>query len=137
MLDEVFEEALLLRHERPKPSKHETLVPCRPVAEGLHSKSFSHGATAERWCLGAAHAIMCDGIAVWSREMSRPANDSSQTTLAHESARAQRTADFFDDRVTDPQMQCGMTHLILAVAVEMAHKRGSATLRLAAKGWAA
>ena len=26
---------------------------------------------------------MCDGIAVWGREMSRPANERSQTTLAH------------------------------------------------------
>ena len=35
-------------------------------------------------------------------------------------------ADFFEDRVTDPLMQepPGMAHLILAVAVEMARKRG-------------
>jgi hypothetical protein len=44
---------------------------------------------------------MCDGIAVWGREMARPESARSQTTLAHESARAQRIADFFDDRVTD------------------------------------
>ena len=67
---------------------------------------------------------MCDGIAVWGREMTRPKTERSPTTLAHESARAQRMADFFEDRVTDPLMQGGMTHLILAVAVEMARKRG-------------
>jgi hypothetical protein len=35
-------------------------------------------------------------------------------------------ADFFEDRVADPLMQGppGMAHLILAVAVEMARKRG-------------
>jgi hypothetical protein len=46
--------------------------------------------------------------------------------LAHEAARAQRLADFFEDRATDPLMQGppGMAHLILAVAIEMAHKRG-------------
>jgi hypothetical protein len=47
-----------------------------------------------------------------------PPKERSQTTLAHESARAQRMADFFDDRVTDPLMQCGMTRLIVAVAVD-------------------
>ncbi len=35
---------------------------------------------------------MCDGIAVWGREMARPENERSPTTLAHESARAQRMA---------------------------------------------
>jgi hypothetical protein len=68
---------------------------------------------------------MCDDIAVWGREMARPENERSPTTLAHESARAQRMADFFEDRVTDLLMQGSpcMAHLILAVAVEMARKR--------------
>src|SRR5262249_39288595 len=69
---------------------------------------------------------MCDGIAVWGREMARPESERSPTTLAHELARAQRMADYFEDRVNDPLMQGrpGMAHLILAVAVEMARKRG-------------
>jgi glutathione S-transferase len=68
---------------------------------------------------------MCDGIAVWGREMVRPENERSATTLAHEVARGQRMADFFEDRITDPLMQGapGMAHLILAVAIEMARKR--------------
>jgi hypothetical protein len=69
---------------------------------------------------------MCDGIAVWGREMARPEGERSPTTLAHESARAQRMADFFEDHVTDPLMQGPprMAHLTLAVAVDMALKRG-------------
>src|SRR5262249_843568 len=69
---------------------------------------------------------MCDGIAVWGREMVRPENERSPTTLAHESARVQRMADFFEDQVTDPGLQGSprMAQLILAVAVEMARKRG-------------
>ena len=69
---------------------------------------------------------MCDGVAVWGREMARPENERSPTTLAHEAARAQRMANFFEDRATDPPMQGspGMAHLILAIAVEMARKRG-------------
>jgi hypothetical protein len=58
--------------------------------------------------------------------MARPENERLPATLAHESPRAQRMADFFEDRVTDPLMQgppC-MAHLILAVAVEVARERG-------------
>jgi glutathione S-transferase len=69
---------------------------------------------------------MCDGIAVWGREMARPENERSPTILAHEAARAQRMANFFEDCATNPLMQGSpcMAHLILAVAVEMARKRG-------------
>jgi glutathione S-transferase len=86
----------------------------------------SHGSDWAYLRLEFAARSMCDGIAVWGREMARPENERSPRTLAHESARAQRMADFFEDRVTDPLMQGspGMAHLILAVAVEMARKRG-------------
>ena len=69
---------------------------------------------------------MCDGIAVWGREIPRPENERSPTTLAHEAARAQRMADFFEHRANDPVMQGSpcMAPLIIAVAVEMARKRG-------------
>jgi glutathione S-transferase len=96
--------------------------------DGLEGKPRFHNTShVPDWAylrLEFAARSMCDGIAVWGREMSRPASERSQTTLTHESARAQRMADFFDDRATDPLIQCGMTHLILAVAVEMARKRG-------------
>src|SRR5262252_710255 len=90
---------------------------------------FHDAARASDWaCLRLEFAArsMCDGIAVWGREMVRPENERSPTTLAHESARAQRMADFFEDRVTDPLMQGStyMAHLILAVAIEMGRKRG-------------
>src|SRR5215470_13016860 len=98
--------------------------------DGLDGKPRFHDASrASDWgYLGLEFAArsMCDGIAVWGREMARPENERSPTTLAHESARAQRMADFFEERVTDPRMQGtpGMAHLMLAVAVEMARKRG-------------
>jgi glutathione S-transferase len=58
--------------------------------------------------------------------MVRPENERSPTTLAHEAARAQRMADYFEDRAIDLPMQgpSSMAHLILAVAIEMARKRG-------------
>jgi glutathione S-transferase len=96
--------------------------------DGLDGKPRFHNAShASDWTylrLEFAARSMCDGIAVWGREMARPENERSPTTLTHEAARAQRMADFFEDRITDPLMQGGMAYLILAVAVEMARKRG-------------
>jgi glutathione S-transferase len=69
---------------------------------------------------------MCEGICVWVREMARPAGERSATVLAHELKRAQRMADVFEGRVTDPLMQSAptMVHLSLAVALDVAAKRG-------------
>jgi glutathione S-transferase len=69
---------------------------------------------------------MCEGICVWIREMARPANERSPTVLAHEVSRAQRMADLFEGRVADPLMQGAptMAHLTLAVALDVAAKRG-------------
>jgi glutathione S-transferase len=98
--------------------------------DGLDGKPRFHDASlTSDWAalrLEFAARSMCDGIAVWGREMVRPENERSPTTLAHESARVQRMADFFEDHVTDPPLQGSprMAHLILAVAVEMARKRG-------------
>jgi len=96
--------------------------------DGLDGRPRFHNAShASDWAylrLEFAARRMCEGIAVWGREMARPENERSPTTLAHESARAQRIADFFEDRITDPLMQGGMARLILAIAVEMARKRG-------------
>ncbi len=98
--------------------------------DGLDGKPRFHDAArasdlAYRRLEFAARSL-CDGIAVWGREMARPESERSPTTLAHEAARARRMADFFEDRVSDPPLQGppGMAHLSLAVAVEMARKRG-------------
>jgi glutathione S-transferase len=100
--------------------------------DGLDGRPRFHNAShASDWAylrLEFAARSMCVGIAVWGREMARPENERSPTTLAHESARAERMADFFEDRITDSPMQGGMARLILAVAIEMARKRGLADL---------
>jgi glutathione S-transferase len=69
---------------------------------------------------------MCEGIRVWVREMARPADERSPTTLAHEVARAERMANLFEGRMADPLMQGApsMAQLILAVALDVARKRG-------------
>jgi glutathione S-transferase len=76
--------------------------------------------------LEARARSMCDGIAVWAREMGRPVNERSPTTLAHEATRTQRLADLFETEVAHPLLRgpTTMAHLVLAVALEFAHKRG-------------
>ena len=81
--------------------------------------------------LEARARSMCDGIAVWAREMARPESERSPTTLAHETARTDRLADLFDRDVIHPLLQGPplMAHLVLAVAVEFALKRGLGDLK--------
>ena len=69
---------------------------------------------------------MCEGICVWVRQMNLPESERSPTVLAHEAARSQRMADYFEVRVADPLMQgaLSMAHLTLAVSLDAARKRG-------------
>src|SRR5258708_7034802 len=94
---------------------------------------FHHPLRESDWAyrrLETSARSMCDGISVWTREMQRPESERSPTVLAHEVARMQRMADFFEARVADPLLQGapGMAHLILAVALDVARKRGPGDL---------
>ncbi|HKF73225.1 MAG TPA: glutathione S-transferase family protein [Stellaceae bacterium] len=80
--------------------------------------------------LEASARSMCDGISVWVREMYRPESERSPTVLAHEVARSERMADFFESRVSDSPMHGApnMAQLILAVTLDTARKRGPGDL---------
>lgn len=58
--------------------------------------------------------------------MARAGGERSPTVLAHEVARAERIADVFEGHVNDPLMRGAptMAHLTLAVALDVAAKRG-------------
>jgi len=97
--------------------------------DSLDGNPRFHGLPFAAWAyrrLEAAARSMCDGISVWAREMSRPANERSPAVLAHEVARSQRMADFFEGQVADPLLQGapGMAHFVLAVALDAARRRG-------------
>ena len=102
--------------------------------DGIDGKpSFHHPSGEADWGyrrLEASARSMCDGISVWVREMARPENERSPTALAHEAARMQRMADFFEGQVTSPVLQGAprMAHLILAVALDAARSRGPGDL---------
>jgi glutathione S-transferase len=98
--------------------------------DGLDSKPRFHPPALHRnWdCrrLEASARSLCDGIAVWAREIGRPESERSPTTLAHEAARSQRMADLFEGEVASPLMQGPptMAHLVLAIALDFAMDRG-------------
>jgi hypothetical protein len=58
--------------------------------------------------------------------MSRPESERSPTVLAHETARSQRMAELSKTRASDPIIQGApdMAHLILALSLDVARKRG-------------
>ncbi len=69
--------------------------------DGLDGKPRFHPADTPDWSyrrLEARARSLCDGIAVWAREMGRPEHERSPTTLGHEAARTQRMADLFRGR---------------------------------------
>jgi glutathione S-transferase len=98
--------------------------------DSLDGKPRFHRALSEGdWAYGRLEArarSLCDCIAVWVREMSRPENERSPTVLAHEAARARRLANLFESTVgtTLQQEPPVMGHLVLAVALEFARDRG-------------
>lgn len=66
--------------------------------------SFSQDA----WAYGRLETYarsMTDGLSVWVREMRRPENERSPTIIAHEAARADRLADFWEREISHPLMQ--------------------------------
>lgn len=98
--------------------------------DSLDGKPRLHRPASDRdWAYGRLEArarSLCDGIAVWAREMSRPQSERSPTTLAHEAARGQRMANLFESEVATPLLQGPptMAHLVLAVALDFAKTRG-------------
>jgi len=96
----------------------------------LDGKPRFHRPSSERdWAysrLEAQARSLCDGIAVWVREMRRPESERSPTVLAHEAARAQRLANLFESKAGTTLLQepPAMGHLVLAVALEFARDRG-------------
>lgn len=79
--------------------------------------------------LEATARSLCDGISVWVREMHRAQNERSPGVLAHEVERSRRLADLIEREVSDGLSGAPkMAHFILAVALDVAKKRGPGDL---------
>lgn len=77
-----------------------------------------------------AHSLV-DGLAVWSRELARNANERSPTTLAHEAARAARMLDLWEATVGHPVMHgpLNLAQITLACALGHAERLPQCTWR--------
>jgi glutathione S-transferase len=64
---------------------------------------------------------MLDGIAVWGREIARPANEQSLSVIQHEKDRAQRMADVWEREISHALMrgQLNLIQLTLACGLGM------------------
>ena len=62
---------------------------------------------------------MLDGLAVWSREISRPEHERSPGVIQHETDRAGRMADLWETKIGDPLMRgaLNMAQITLACAL--------------------
>ena len=69
--------------------------------------------------LEALARSMVDGLAVWSREITRPQNERSPTVIQHESDRSRRMADLWEAEIDHPLMRCAlnMAQITLACAL--------------------
>lgn len=88
-------------------------------------------ASTQGWTYGRLEAYarsMVDGISVWVREMRRPESERSPTILAHEAARAERLAAFWEREIGHPLMQgpLNMAQMLLIAGIEQAQNGGLA-----------
>lgn len=65
---------------------------------------------------------MTDGLSVWVRELRRPEGERSPGIIAHEAARADRLADFWEREVAHPLMQgpLNLAQLYLVAGIDQA-----------------
>jgi len=55
--------------------------------------------------LGALASSLMDGLSVWGREISRPADEQSPTVVRHETDRARRMVDHWETEIDHPLMR--------------------------------
>lgn len=85
-----------------------------------------------------ARSLM-DGVSVWVRELKRPPEERSPTTLAHEEARASRLVALWADQVDHPLLQgpLNMIQITLICALDMDRRLPGFGWRAAHPGLAA
>jgi len=66
--------------------------------------------------LEALARSMLDGLSVWGREMSRPANERSPGVIRHETDRARRMADLWETQIDHPLMRGALNLLQITLA---------------------
>jgi len=93
-----------------------------------HEPAFEPPASEAGWEARRLEALArswLDGIAVWTRELRRPAGGRSPTTIAHEEDRSQRLADTWEVEIAGPLMQ-GPLNMAQIVIVSACQYKGNA-----------
>jgi len=90
--------------------------------DGLDATPIFQNSNLEARRLEAIARSFLDGLAVWLREIMRPENERSPTTVEHEKSRMQRLAGFWEQEVGHTVMNgpLNMAQLTLACALGMA-----------------
>jgi glutathione S-transferase len=84
--------------------------------------AFDPPADDQSWLARRLEALarsMLDGLSVWGRELSRPANERSPGVIQHETDRARRMADLWEAEIDRPLMRgaLNMAQITLACAL--------------------
>jgi glutathione S-transferase len=83
--------------------------------------------------LEALARSLVDGLAVWARELSRPANERSPSLIEHETERARRLVDLWEREIAHPVMNgpLNMAQLTLACGLAMGDRNADFRWRAA------
>lgn len=89
--------------------------------DGLDGRPLFEPPSPESRRLEALARSLCDGVAVWGRELTRPENERSPGVIRHEAERARRMADLWEREIEQPPMRgaLNMAQLTLGCALGM------------------
>ncbi len=100
----------------------ESAVICAYLDHLDDQPAFDPPAREQAWEARRLEALarsMLDGLAVWTRELIRPAGERSPTIIEHETQRSRRMADLWEREIDDPLMRgrLNLAQITLACAL--------------------
>ena len=78
--------------------------------------AFDPGNSLEARRLESLARSLIDGLSVWNREISRPANERSATVIRHEADRSRRMTDVWENEIGHPVMRGALNRVQLTLA---------------------
>jgi len=78
--------------------------------------AFEPGNALETRRLESLARSLIDGLSVWNREISRPANERSPTVIRHEADRSRRMTDVWENEIDHPVMRGTLNRVQLTLA---------------------
>ena len=94
----------------------ESVVICDYLDRLDGKPAFDPGDTWEARRLEALARSLLDGLSVWNREISRPADERSPTVIRHEADRGRRMTDLWEREIAHPLMRGALNRVQLTLA---------------------